>query len=286
MSLRRRNALMIAGAVLLPVLAVAYALRRAGELPENHPRRFVKQNLLQPGKKVVACLGASMVHGRIGFNFVDRLAQELQNEGFQFVNAGINGDLAYNALKRLPDVIACRPHTVVILVGTNDVLASQGPREAARYRWLKKLPVRASQKWYRENLIAILSALQGETDARLAIGSLPALGDELASPLNQRIEEYNAVIEEIAREAGVIYLPIHEALAEVARAAGPRAGRAFDGRTWWMLKGIVQHYVLGWSWDRISLANGFLLQTDGIHLNSRAGVVVAERIAALLRQIG
>ena len=38
---------------------------------------------------------------------------------FSIVNAGINGDLAWNLLERLDDVIDCNPNHITILIGTN-----------------------------------------------------------------------------------------------------------------------------------------------------------------------
>src|SRR4029079_19398693 len=102
------------------------------------------------------CLGASIIHGRVSANIVDVLDARLSGDGFQFVNAGLNGDLAYNALSRLPGVIACRPDLVVVLVGTNDILSTLSRRNQAFYRRAKKLPLSPNIAWYRENLQAIV----------------------------------------------------------------------------------------------------------------------------------
>src|SRR5690242_1302903 len=113
-----RAVLRAAPLVLVPLAAVAYAAAQAQRAPANAPRRFARD----PAKKTVACLGASIVHGRMSADVVAALAARLGDE-YQVVNAGVNGDLAYNARQRLPDVIACEPDYVVVLVGTNDVLA-------------------------------------------------------------------------------------------------------------------------------------------------------------------
>src|SRR5262245_41482522 len=132
----RRLSMMALGLAFLPLAALAYAGRRAEQPPENNPRRFVKRARRRPGAKVVACVGASIVHGRVSYNFVDALERRLEAGGFQLVNAGVNGDLAYNARQRLDEVIACQPDFVIVLVGTNDVLATMSPRHERRYRRL------------------------------------------------------------------------------------------------------------------------------------------------------
>ena len=63
-------------------------------------------------KKLVVCLGASIVRGQFSANFVDMLKTRLSD--FQFVNAGVNGDLAYNVLRRLDAVLAQQPRQVEV----------------------------------------------------------------------------------------------------------------------------------------------------------------------------
>jgi lysophospholipase L1-like esterase len=267
-----------ASLALLPLGAFAYAAVRSQALPENAPRRFVRD----PAKKTVACLGASIIHGRISFNVVDLLAERL-GAGYQLVNAGVNGDLAYNARLRLPEVIACRPDFVIALVGSNDVMASMSRESEARYRRWKKLPERPTLAWYRDNLLGIVSTLKRETGAKVALCSLPVLGEALESEANRKIAEYSAAIEEIAAREQAFYLPIHEDTMAVLRAERPSGGREFDGKTWPMLKAMVERHVLGRSFDAIAAGNGFVLLTDGIHLNRRAGTMVAERLEAFVR---
>ena len=47
-------------------------------------------------KHIVVCLGASMVRGQVSYNFVNLLDQRVTKDGFQFINAGVAGDQAYN----------------------------------------------------------------------------------------------------------------------------------------------------------------------------------------------
>jgi len=72
------------------------------------------------------CLGASIVRDRVSVDFVEILRR--RHPGFEFVNAGVNSNVAYELMHRLDPVIACRPAGVVILVGTNDVEALDGGR--------------------------------------------------------------------------------------------------------------------------------------------------------------
>ncbi len=58
---------------------------------------------------LVVCLGASIVRGLFGTDFVELLSRRMSKDGFRFVNAGVGGDLAYNVLARLDAVIARQP---------------------------------------------------------------------------------------------------------------------------------------------------------------------------------
>ena len=54
---------------------------------------------------VVACLGSSSTAGRgQAFDWIAELKRRPRNQRVRFHNFGVGGDLAYNALERLPKV--------------------------------------------------------------------------------------------------------------------------------------------------------------------------------------
>jgi lysophospholipase L1-like esterase len=267
---------------IFPVGALYYVNRRANEPPQEAPHRFLARGGAPAGAKVCACLGASIVHGRVSADWVGTLGRRLAPDGFVLVNAGVNGDLAYNARQRLGDVIACRPDFVVVLVGTNDVLATMSPRHEARYRRSNALPVRPTREWYRENLTGIVDSLRRETQARVGLCSLPVLGEDLESRANRTADSYSSVVEEVAAATGAAYLPVREAMIEALRASGG-SGRAYGGATWPMLAAAVRRYVLGYGLDEIGERNGYRLLTEGVHLASRGGGIVADVVEKFLR---
>jgi lysophospholipase L1-like esterase len=257
-------------------------VRRMNALPPNTPRRFLDEKQRQPGKKVVACLGASITQGQLSFSWVNLLAERVATWGVQVVNAGVNGDLAYNARQRLPEVIACQPDAVVVLVGTNDILAATSPEAEARYRKEKQLPAKPTREWYREHLEGIVTELRGRTQARVALCSLPMLGEKLDSPVNQQVRAYNDVIRQVARDNALMYLPIYEDLTRYLQQERGANGREFQLSTGLVFKAAAQHHLLRKDWDRVAEANGFFLCTDGIHLDRRAGERVADLVQAFL----
>src|SRR5512146_3284028 len=77
-----------------------------------------------PPPRTVVCLGDSITRGQISASFIDQLEQRLAGQGLRFINSGVNGDLAYNVLRRLDDVIEIKPDVVILMIGTNDIVAT------------------------------------------------------------------------------------------------------------------------------------------------------------------
>jgi len=237
-------------------------------------------------RAVVACLGASITAAKGSFDWIGELARRPQNARFLFHNFGVGGDLAYNALQRLPDVIAYHPRRVVVIVGHNDVIACVSPKVRRIFSRWKHLPVAPSLDWYRENIRAIARRLQSGTSAQIAFSSLSPIGENLASAnpfqrqLNQRIQHYSAIVEKVAWEEKVGYIPFYERMRD-AIAASP--GRAFTSfRFLSFYRDAFRHFVLGRPLDEIARVNGWQFHTDGIHLNSRSGLLLADLVQQFL----
>jgi lysophospholipase L1-like esterase len=237
---------------------------------------------------VAVIAGASIVHGRVSANFVDLAAR--RSPGWQFVNAGFNGDMVAHLLRRLGPVIACEPDAVVILVGTNDVIGTLDTESWRRYRGEKRLTQPPSLDHYRETLRDVVGQLRQWTKARIGLCSLPVLGEDLDSPANQQVCKFNTVIEQVAKEECVSYLPVFEresALLAEHQQRTHTQGRPFKpiymeyGQV--MFLAAMRYYLLGASFDAVSRQNGLLLKTDLIHANSREAGIIADEVEAFLK---
>jgi len=231
--------------------------------------------------RCVVCLGASIVRGQVSTNIVNLLNQRMHKHGFHFVNAGVNGDLAYNVLMRSKTVVDKQPDFIIILVGTNDVVGALVPRLANWYRRSKRLPQLPTEQWYCDNVLEIVRYLKENTRAKIALASLPVLGENLTSTFNKTVDTYNTHLKEIAAREQVGYLPVHERQKEYLTRTRP-VGRDFesDGR---LTRGLLlRHYLLRQSFDTISKKYGYLLVTDGIHMNSLGASFIAEEIESFL----
>jgi lysophospholipase L1-like esterase len=228
----------------------------------------------------VVCVGDSLTRGQVSVDYVEMLAR--RHRSTRFTNAGVNGELAFNVLQRLDSVIGLRPDVVSVLIGTNDANASLSEKNIRMMTRMKTLPTRPTIEWYRENLTAIVDRLTEETSARIALLSLPVLGEELGSASVQRSADYTAVVKEIAEARNVAYLPLYERQLAYLTAGGFTPGIRFrDGRLL-SASAATQHFVLRRSFDSISRSRGLQLTTDLIHQNTRGATMIADLIDRFL----
>ncbi|MFJ6897477.1 SGNH/GDSL hydrolase family protein [Streptomyces hokutonensis] len=238
------------------------------------------------GTRRVVCLGDSITRAQVSVDYIRMLKNRTAGRPYAFTNAGVNGDLAYNVLQRLDPVIEQQPD-VVVLIGTNDANASLSEKNALMMRKTKKLPVTPTIGWYRQNLAAITERLTRETGARVALLSLPVLGQQLASEPARRSGAYSEVVKETAAMYGAAYLPLHErqvghllASDDVASRIALRDGTALIKRT------AARHFLLGQSFDGIARRRGLALTTDFIHQNSRGATMIADLVEDFLGTLG
>jgi lysophospholipase L1-like esterase len=237
------------------------------------PRRYATR---PSGRPVLVCAGDSITHGAMTPNWVTRVADSLAPTT-DTVNAGFAGDLAWNLLSRLDDIIACRPSVVTVLIGTNDALAQISPSWSDGYMKAQHLPQRPTAQSYEDNLRQIVHRLRTETTAAVALMSLPPLGGATKGRWHDHLAPYNAIVQTVATEAGVPVLPVHDRIAELITDQPPTP---WDGTKKLMAATLAQRFLLRRSWEAIARRHGFATTTDGVHLN----VAAAARIAALVEQ--
>ena len=142
--------------------------------PDNDPASYLLAHRTAARTKHLAvCAGDSLTRGSVSANYVDLLASRLP--AWDFVNAGVNSELAFNLAARLEQIVALEPDAVTILIGTNDVNATFGLRSALGYYAIQRFPERPNPLFFRENLTLIVRRLKRETKARIALFSIPPI---------------------------------------------------------------------------------------------------------------
>ena len=239
--------------------------------------------------KTVVCFGASLTAGRVSFDYLELLRARAALADFRFINRGVDGDLAWNGLQRLDEVIRDRPDAVTILIGTNDVNATLSERNRLRYIEFNHLPADPTLPWYEENLRAVIARLKRETEARLVLLSLAVIGEDLEHEANRKVDLYNDVIRRVVADENLDYLPLHERMVaylrehEEDRAALPPRLEYRDGLI--NIGNAVALHATGLSWDEVSRRNGLLVTTDCLHLNSVGGGMIADLIEEWLLRV-
>jgi acyl-CoA thioesterase I len=229
--------------------------------------------------RIVVCFGDSITRGQISANYVEMLKRRMLSKKLLILNSGVNNDVSFNLVQRMRPVVAVRPQFITLMVGTNDVIASLSPYAALFYYGLKRLPRWPSMEWSINSLHKVVWRLKRETNAVIGIASIPPLGENLNTFPNQRVRAYNAAIQELADSEELDYLPVFERL--TAALAHP-AGREYQTNPFLLGELMLKHYVFRESFNAFSRRKGFVLLTDGVHLNELAAQLVAQEMESFL----
>lgn len=268
--------------------SLGYVIYRMQRLPRSAPRAFLAQGNEGPARprRLVVCLGDSNTHGHIGPAYVDLLEAAWEFRGYRFINAGINGDLAWNAAARLDEIIACAPDHVFVCLGSNDALACLCDKAARGYVRHKNLAAYPSENGFRKSLSEVLGRLRTESRAKVTVLTLPCASGPLDHPLNLQLEKFSKIAAEIAAQQALEVLPLQEVqrkaiLSGPGNGTGRRIEKELVSRTF---LGSCLRYLLCLRPATISRIMGSAYTTDGLHLNDLGVRQVAELIGGVLER--
>lgn len=260
-------------------------LRRIFNLPKGNPKQFVEKLKNNPiksfNKKRIIFVGDSITHGNMSVDFIKMVAKELGEDNFEYINGGLNASLTYNVLQRLDDIIACKPNFVTILIGTNDAHRSMKLYKHSITNRQLHLPKEPDKEWFVENLQKIVFELQQKTNAKIALCSIPPIGEDTTNDAFFQSIDFSKTIKSIAKNTGVSYLPISEKMLEYLELNPSEPKQPVEHKLYGLA--AVKHYILGFSLDKISRKYGFSLLVDHLHLNSIGAKIVAELIVDFIR---
>ncbi len=237
---------------------------------------------------MVACVGSSTTASKGTYRWIAELESRPQNSRFRFVNLGVGGDLSFNIVRRLRRVIGIQPDRVIILIGTNDILASVFPNFRRIVRVWKGLPEEPTVQRFQENLELITRRLRQETNARIALSSLAPVGedphskDPVQSRLNDLCAAYNSVIRDVSSREGTDNIEFYEAFQDqLDRSKTAKPFTRFSVSSFYR-DYLAREMILRRSFDEISRSNGWEFHIDGIHLNTRGGEILTEAVQRFL----
>jgi|SRR3984885_12942612 lysophospholipase L1-like esterase len=238
--------------------------------------------------ETIACLGSSTTAAEGTYKWIDALAQRPQNSRFRFVNFGVGGDLSFNLAGRLDPVLRVAPDRVIVLIGTNDILASVFPNVRRFSRVWKRLAQEPSPAHFKDNLDLITHHLQQKSRATIALSSLAPVGealqsnDPVQSRLNELVAAYNGIIADVSRSSGSYYIPFYEHFEEqLERCAITKPFTRFSYAAFYR-DYLFRELILRRSFDQISEQNGWGFHVDGIHLNTKGGRILTDVVQQFL----
>ncbi len=238
--------------------------------------------------ETIACLGSSTTAARGTYKWIDELRKRPRNSRFRLVNFGVGGDLSINTFGVLDRVITVRPERAIILIGTNDILASVFPNFRRFVRVSKRFCDEPSPAGFEANLNVIVQKLQRGANARIGLSSLAPLGEDpnsrhpVQARLNELIATYNGIIGNVASTSGTDYIPFWESFEDQLTHAGTAKPFTHFSFASFYRDYLLREMILRQSFDQISRLNGWQFHIDGIHLNSRGGRILTEAVQQFL----
>ena len=253
-------------------------IRKSWQLPDMDAHNV---NLVKNDKPVVVCCGDSITHGHIGYDWVGNLRKN--DDSKIYINAGINADLTWNLNQRIDDIIKHNPDYVTILIGTNDAIGSQPVKLIQDYYiQTKNLPQVPSIEWFEEQIEIFVDKIKKNTSARIAITTLPWLGEQEDASIMNVIKSHNKIIKAIAVKYDLFILDLFSKFKEQIDSNDSIPYTTSELRRLRGLRAVVLYYIFGWSWTKIGEKYKLQLLCDHIHLNEKGGFLMQTLVKEFL----
>ena len=269
--------LIIVTILVAAVIAFTAAYLYISSIIATPPKGRAKDLLLSndsEDRRVIACIGDSLTHGNIGDCWVETLRNEFPED--IFLNEGINGDVVWQVQQRLEPILACKPDIVILMIGSNDVMASFNKKSGESYRRNNKLPEVPTFKSYQKLLPKLIDSLS--TISKIAICTLPPIGENKDSIVNNHVNKFNKFIELTAKNKNITLLPVSKLLREDLSIRTYPSRSDYDPSTLPIIRriygGVVQHYIFKKSWDEVAKSKGQWILFDQVHLGERGAKIV------------
>jgi len=230
----------------------------------NHPK----------SGRIIACIGDSLTHGNIGDCWVDNLRREYPKD--TFLNEGINGDVVWQVQQRIKPILDCKPDIVLVMIGSNDAMASFDNDSGKRYKSNNKLPEVPTFKSYQKLMLELIDSLSGISN--IALCTIPPIGENKDSAINNHVKKYNEFIELTATNNNIVLLPVSRLLWDDLSIRTYPFKSDYDPNPNPIIRriygGLVHHYIFKKSWDDVAKSKGQWLLFDQIHLGERGAKIV------------
>ena len=163
-----------------------------------------------------------------------------------YINAGINADLTWNLNQRIDDIIKHNPDYVTILIGTNDAIGSQPVKLIQDYYiQTKNLPQVPSIEWFEDQIEIFVDKIKKNTSAKIAITTLPWLGEQEDASIISVIKNHNKIIKRIALKYDLSILDLFSKFKEQVSSNNSVPYTTSELRRLRGLRAVILHYIFG-----------------------------------------
>ena len=268
-------------AVIIIAAVFFYVSKIISTLPVGRAEDYLNRKDLK-NKKIVACIGDSLTHGNVGQSWVDYLRLEFKD--IIFLNEGVNANTSWQVLQRLEPILECKPDVIILMIGTNDALGSFDVNSGLRYKRNNKLPEVPTFDKYKEYLPKIIERLS--VSSKVAICTLPPIGENKESKVNQHVNQFNDFIKIVAKEKNINLLQVSDSLWSDIDSRTYPSEIDYNPKSIPLLRrifgGIFHHYLFKKSWNDIAESKGQWILFDQIHLNERGANIVFNLVKSFI----
>ena len=265
--------LILVAAAILFAVGFLYVSSIISSPPKGRSEELLLHNTPKAGR-IVTCIGDSLTHGNIGDCWVENLRREYPKD--TFLNEGINGDVVWQVQQRMKPILDCKPDIVLLMIGTNDAMASFDNDSGKRYKRNNKLPEVPTFKSYQKLLPELIDSLSDISN--IALCTIPPIGENKDSAVNNHVKKYNEFIELTAKNKNTTLLPVSRLLWDDLSIRTYPSKSDYDPSSLPIIRriygGIVHHYIFKRSWDDVAKSKGQWLLFDQIHLGERGAKIV------------
>ena len=224
--------------------------------------------------RVIACIGDSLTHGKLGASWVDKLRHQFPQD--EFLNEGVNGDVVWQVYERSEPILKCRPDIAILMIGSNDTMGSFDKKMGEGYLKNNQLPEIPTFNAYKKLLPELIDRLY--EIPKIAICTLPPIGEYPDSEINHHVEKFNDYIRKTAIDKNISILDVSNCMwAELSKRTYP-VKKNYSPRMAIIAKdmygGCIQHYIFKRRWDKVAKSRGQWLLFDQIHLGEKGAQIL------------
>ncbi|GMH94261.1 hypothetical protein TL16_g12858 [Triparma laevis f. inornata] len=258
-------------------------LNRGVAPPDNDPHNYVEGGKKKPA---LVFLGDSITHQKLSGEFCKMVAKAKPE--LSIVNCGQNSiGTDTIVVERVDWVVACEPKFVSVMIGTNDIKGIYKPEWAEGT--ISNFHIKEGEitfSTFRRNMTSIVANLVKYTDAKIAVHTLPPMGEDLECEANTFIYKANSIIKEVVARVGSARITLIDTFANLEkylletttkeyREKGLKVDNFGDAKA-----SVAIKRLLGFGYDACGKPFGLTVMCDALHLNDTGAKIVADAVVA------